>query len=93
MEELIDLPDGKYVLPIELYNRTKFAGIRRARSGAVTVRCTVENGALVQFNTADVSRWYEENYEGRRLSKGFTFVYTAEDLNTLVNSLPYSWRL
>lgn len=92
MEELIDLPDGKYVMPIGLYNRTKFAVIRRTYSGNKQVRCTVVNGVLVQFNTSDLERWYEEHPEGIRLSKGFTFVYTAEDLNTLVNSLPYSWR-
>lgn len=88
--EVIVIPDGKWVIPREIYNLTD-VHMRTRTCTDECVRLTVENGKLTQFNDAS-HRFYTLNREGQRLTEGFEWITSVEQIISLASCLPYGWR-
>lgn len=92
-EQLINLPDGKYVMPLQLWVLTvQSTRYSRASEDTVDVRVRIEEGDVKYRKTANSVGWYRRNIDGIELAKGHMFIDTLEDLQSLTSALPYSWR-
>ena len=88
--ELYSLPDGKYVMPIDIFRLTD-ASLKKRGLSDECVRITIDRGALVQGNDASY-RFYKHNPEGQRITQGFEWITSVEQLRSLASCLPYGWR-
>ena len=88
--EVIVIPDGKWVIPVEIYRLTDVNRMKRVLTDEC-VRLTVHNGELIQFNDAS-HRFYTIDREGRRTTQGFEWITSIEQLRALASCLPYGWR-
>lgn len=93
-EELYTLPDGKYVIPIELRGYTRQSVTFTRTSGdAVVIRVGIEGGHERYKKYASHVGWYKNTIDGRESSYGHTHIDTLDDLKNLCHPLPYSWRV
>lgn len=91
MEEILQVPDGKFVMPVDVFRKTDVYHNKK-RWPNEAVRFTVENGEVTQLNDATM-RFYKQDPEGIRLTAGFKFILTVQELKSLSTYLPYSWRV
>lgn len=90
MEEF-DLPDGMYILPVDLAVRCKQLQQRAHGYTRGVIRCSIVAGSLCTFKTAVGFSFYATR-AGKFNAKGHTFITNEVELSSVVNALPYAYR-
>lgn len=90
MEEF-DLPDGMYILPVDLAVRCKQLQQRAHGYTRGIIRCSIVAGSLCTFKTADSFSYYTTR-EGKVKAEGHTFITNEVELSSVGNALPYAYR-